>query len=171
MLSYCSASGAWWLLALVRHAKHPTPPPSPEGDGSSEGGQEDPALDGSRGSGAGEDEEQGVGGRSAAPSGVDSSLTQPLLEPGMERDEAAPAALGTLEPAVLDEGAPASPEAAALDASNPLGDGGAPERPPSPFAAPELQAQLPPELSPMQCLRSGDFWLLFVVIAIGMGSG
>ena len=204
-----------------------------------------------------EDEEAAAGGRAA-----EGSLTQPLLQPGMQRDaapEAAAAAVAagaghstaaeqeegseadselataiaaslreaeaaglashqadaptagqpdfepavpdvhvqdliSFEPAVLDDGAPAArsaaadglepppaaaqAEAATPPAAAPASDSPAAQepqpatgRPPLPFAEPGPQAQLPPELSPMQCLRSSDFWLLFLVLCIGMGSG
>lgn len=100
----------------------------------------------------------------------------------------------SFEPAVLDDSVPAArsatadglgPPAAAAEAEAPTPPAAAPAsdgpaaqepqpasgRPPSPFAEPGPQAQLPPELSPMQCLRSSDFWLLFLVLCIGMGSG
>lgn len=209
-----------------------------------------------------DEEAAAAGGGSGAAEG---SLTQPLLEPGMQREAAGDAAAaptmtvagaghgGTaegdegseadhelaaaiaaslreaeaaglagshadgadgqldLEPAVLDSNAPdlitfeaavpddsapaphsaepdglAPPPAAVAFALPPAAAASAPSagadhasrssqradgRPPSPFAEPGPQAQLPPELSPMQCLRSSDFWLLFLVLAIGMGSG
>lgn len=147
-----------------------------------------------------EDEEQGGGAPGAGSADGESSLTQPLLEPGMERQggeagEHGPAADVVaspgiqLEPAVPDEDAPPSPAAAAAAASaggdddmaNPmLGQLQPAAAPPhqttaaAPAAATAVVRQrvkLPPELSPMQCLRNHDFWLLFVVLCIGMGSG
>lgn len=37
--------------------------------------------------------------------------------------------------------------------------------------APLGVAALPPELGPLQCLASPDFWLLFAVVCVGTGSG
>lgn len=37
--------------------------------------------------------------------------------------------------------------------------------------APLGAAALPPELGPLQCLASPDFWLLFAVVCVGTGSG
>lgn len=109
------------------------------------------------------------------------------LEPAVV-DDSAPDLI-TFEPAVLDDNAqpatgavaaaatpaaaaaPAVPAAAGSPDEAADGCGPAGGRPPSPFGAPGAQAQLPPELSPMQCLRSSDFWLLFLVLCIGMGSG
>ena len=98
----------------------------------------------------------------------------------------------SFEQAVLDDSAPAANGAAADGLAPPAGAAseafpaqpaaahGDPAqhssqppsgRPASPFAAPGPQAQLPPELGPMQCLRSSEFWLLFLVLCIGMGAG
>ena len=127
---------------------------------------------------------------------ADEAAGQLDLEPAVP-DANAPDLI-SFEPAVLDDSAPAAngaaadglapPPAAAASEAFPAQSAGAQPaaahgdpaqhssqppsgRPPSPFAAPGPQAQLPPELGPMQCLRSSEFWLLFLVLCIGMGAG
>lgn len=106
-------------------------------------------------------------------------LGEPL--PALQPDPEAPQSPAEGQAGAAKDGGSSSPTGAAWDAANPLAapvpaaDGGpqAPERPPSPFAAPAMQhsARRLPELSPLECLRSQDFWLLFVVVSIGMGAG
>ena len=106
----------------------------------------------------GEEEEQAVASArtndESSGSGPDKlGLTQPLLEPavmGMERHAAA--ALGSHQGGTVDaiNGRAAGQVAAATDpaSSRPV-----------------------PEMSPGDCLRSKSFWLLFLILVIGLGSG
>lgn len=126
--------------------------------------EQDPNRSGSPTDGA-PDEEQGSGGArvAAAGGGGEAALTQPLLGDGPEQEgngsaAAAVDALDSLEPAVPDADAPQPPAAAAPSTAA--------------AAAAVLRAkQLPVQLSPVECLRSKDWWLLFLVLCIGMGSG
>jgi hypothetical protein len=96
----------------------------------------------------GQDEEEGAPAADGG-GGISNSLTQPLLEPaGMERGAPATAADGA--------GGGSSRRTLPAGITNAAGAG----------AAGAL-----PEFSPMQCLRLPDFWLLFLVLTIGMGAG
>jgi hypothetical protein len=98
----------------------------------------------------GQDEEEGAPAAVGGGGGISSSLTQPLLEPaGMERGAFAAATGGT--------------DGSGGSSTLPAGS--------TPAAKAAGLAGALPEFSPVQCLRLPDFWLLFLVLTIGMGAG
>lgn len=120
-----------------------------------EGTDEGDAEAGAAGSGGGV---PGAARGGVAARAADDSLKRPLLEPGgMQRsdttgDEVEPGAdttRGAAGPAGAAQRAAPSPSRSASTAST---------------------ATLP-ELSPAQCLRSPNFWLLFAALTVSMGSG
>ncbi|KAL4452086.1 hypothetical protein ABPG75_007748 [Micractinium tetrahymenae] len=124
-------------------------------EGEQEAAREEDAEAGAAGSGSAGPAAARAGASSHA---ADDSLKQPLLEPGgMQRDGTAGGPGGARPGAVHG----AVPPAIGTRSGGPSSDGS---------ATTASTASLP-ELSPAQCLRNTNFWLLFAALTISMGSG